>query len=235
MTTALSRRPGPDQLAFPGLPVPPEPVRVRRGARAAAAELAAPPFVVAQPPAPAPCRCTTSQPARAVPRPHGPVKARQPVGELRGPAPTTRQVKTITVQVEQLDGNRWLLRMPRVPAWGQAASNSGQLVAAVRDAFREAQVAAYSEWRSVVYDGEVHSVSRRRPRRTAPMKQRKDIHSATDWLVTTEVDDNGARLWLSPKGLKYAEDRQVVQRVMDKRERMGLARRPDVAPTRRTA
>ncbi len=168
------------------------------------------------------------------PRPHGPVKARQIPGELHGAAQTSRQVREIVLKVQQTHDGRWRITQPRIPEWVAVASNPAQLVVAIRGGFTEAQIAAYSDWRGTAYDGEVVTYRRRRPKRSAPKKIRKDVHPFEAWKLTGEVDMRGIPLWQSPgaKQLTFPEDTQCVRRVMDKREKAGLARRPDrPAPT----
>lgn len=155
-------------------------------------------------------------------RAHGPVRARQ--GELHGP-PTTvaRQVRTVTVRVEQLEGGRWRFTMPRAPGWAMAARTPVEAAGALRSAFTEAQVAAYSDWRGHTYDAAVPVHRRRRAKRSAPSPHRRDVHPPTAWRLA------GDGRWVSPSGLLFPEDTQVVQRVMAKRQAMGLSARPDPA------
>lgn len=216
MSAATRRRPGPGQLVLvlPGLPNPtPRPTR--------------PPTRQRRQPPPA------RPPAGYVaPRPHGPVKARQIPGELHGAAQTPRQVQDILLRVQQTPDGRWRLTQPRVPEWVTVASNAHQLVAGIRSGFTEAQIAAHSQWRGTAYDAEVPTYRRRRPKRSAAKKTRKDVHPFDAWKLTGTCDQRGVPLWQSPgaKQLVYPEDTQVVQRVMDKREKAGYARRPGPAP-----
>lgn len=156
------------------------------------------------------------------PRTHGPTRSRQVSGELHGPADTSRQVRAITVRVEQLPDGRWRLAMPRVPAWAAAASNAAQLAVALRGAFREAQCAAYSDWRGHQYDAEVPMHRRRRNRPGHPPNvDRRDVHPPNAWRLAPDGR------WVSPRGLLYPEDTDVVQKVMRRRHRLGLSPRPD--------
>jgi hypothetical protein len=214
-TSTKCRTPGPGQLVLilPGLPAgQPHQPRVRR-------------------PQPAPERPPVTA-SRPVPRPHGPVKARQIPGELHGAAPTARQVRTMTLNVEQLDGGKWRLTLPRIPAWAAVAATPSQVAVGIRSAFTELQIAAYADWRNTVLDIDVVTYRRRRPKRSAAKKVRKDVHPPEAWRLTGESDARGVPLWQSPgaKQLCYAEDCQVVQRVIAKREKAGLAPRPDLPP-----
>jgi len=123
------------------------------------------------------------------------------------------------VTVDQLGDGRWLLQQPKVPGWATAARHPGELVAALRAAFTEAQVAAYSDWREHVYDGAVPGYRRHRP--ASRSRRRCDVYAPDQWKL---LDDGR---WMSPRGHRYPEDRQVVQRVMRARESLGLAPRPD--------
>lgn len=205
------RFPGPGQLVLvlPGVPNPPKP------ARPPVRQRQTPP----RPPVPA---------GRVTPRPHGPVKARQMPGELYGAAQTSRQVQDILLRFQQTPDGRWRITQPRVPEWIKVASNVHQLAEAVRSGFTEAQIAAHSDWRGVRHDLEVPDYRRRRPKRSAAKKVRKDVYPVDAWKLTGTCDQRGVPLWQSPgaKRLTFAEDCQVVQRVMAKREKAGLARRP---------
>lgn len=213
MTAPRFLRPGPGQLALALAGVPDRPVCAspRRLRAVKAHERAAAP-----PPRPAPPK---------PPRPAPPVRKQHP-GDLHGAGPTSRQVTTITLRVEQMPDGRWRLTQPRVPAWVAVASSAGQLVAEVRRGFVEAQCVAYADWRGTVPDIEVPSVNYdrrngRRPKRSKPNPLRKDTHPPTAWLVLPDGR------WRSPKGHLFAEECQVVQRVMQRRVRFGLAARPD--------
>jgi hypothetical protein len=138
----------------------------------------------------------------------------------------SRQVRIIDVRVEQLDDGRWKVTQPRVPAWGAVVRSPGELAAALRRGFTESQVAAHSQWRGTAYDAAAITYKRNRP--TARSRKRCDVYSADMWLL----DPDRPGVWISPKGFRYPEERQVVQRVMAARKSMGLAERPDpVNPT----
>lgn len=176
---------------------------------------------------PQPRRRVSRIPVRSVPsaprvRGHGPTRARKVPGELQGPAPTSRQVRKIPVLVEQLDGGMWRFTMPRAPGWAAVARNPVEATHALRRAFTEAQVAAYSDWRQTLYDSpEAAGPEFRRSRPKARSARRCDTYHPTEWRL--DVDGR----WVSPRGLRYPESRQVVQRVMAARRQMGLTARPD--------
>ncbi len=213
------RTPGPGQLVLvlPGLPAPAPTAPRQRPAR--------PPVRTATPRPPTPAGYVT-------PRPHGPVKARQMPGELHGAAQTSRQVREILLKFQQTPDGRWRITQPRIPAFVAVASNAAQLVVAIRSGFTEAQVAAYADWQNTAYDADVPTYRRRRPKRSEGKKVRKDVHPFDAWKLTGELDQRGIPLWQSPgaKRLSYPEDCQVVQRVIAKREKAGLARRPELPP-----
>lgn len=200
LRSTRARMPGPGQLVLPGLPAPP--ATPRRGLRSVPTGLTASA-------APAPAR-----PQRTIGlRPQGP-------GELQGPAVARRQIQAITVRVEQLDGGRWRFTQPRVPGWVAVGYRAPDVVGAIRRGFTEAQVAAYSDWRGhrTDYD-DLGAYRRSKPLKRS--KRRCDVYDPAAW----QLCDDGR--WVSPKGLKFSEDRQAVQRVMAARRRMGLTPRPD--------
>lgn len=210
MRTTTRRTPGPGQLVLvlPGIPTRPV-VVVEKSVRQR--QVKPTPLRVA--PAPAPT------PPRARPRP--PVQQHRGPGELIGAAPTSRQVKVMTLRVEQLDGGKWRLTLPRIPAWGAVVATPAQLAVGIRSGFTEMQVAAYSDWKNCRYDLDVPDYRRRRPKRSAPMKNRRDVHAPTKWK---EIPDGR---WVSPSGLLYPADCQVVLRVRRKLFRQGLGLNPD--------
>ncbi len=168
-------------------------------------------------PDPRPVRARQARTSRRpTPRPQSP-------GELQGAAPTSRQVRTLTLTVEHTPDNRYRLTLPKVPAWAAVVSNPQQLTAAFRGAFTEIQIAAYSDWKRVTYDGDVPEARRAqhaRPKRSKPMKNRRDIHPPTEWK---ELADGR---WKSPSGMLYQRDCQVVVRVRQKLFRLGLSLDP---------
>lgn len=149
---------------------------------------------------------------------------RSHTGELHGAAPVPHQVKQITVTIEQLAGGRWRLTQPRVPGWVQAARTASELAIALRQGFTEAQVAAHSDWRMQTYDGS--GPIYHRPARRGRSHRRNDVYDCREWR---RVGDT----WLSPKGHRYPEHTDAVQRVMAARRKMGLPDRPE--PTGDTA
>lgn len=171
----------------------------------------------------------------SAPSAHGPVKARKQVGELHGPADTSRQVRQVVLKVEQLEDGTWRFTSPRMPGWGAAARHAGEVTAVIRRSFTEAQAAAYSQWRGTAYDvstvvpTEAPMYRRSRPR--ARSKRRCDVYDPAAWLLTDQSRQVQGRgdvpLWMSPSGHLYPESTQAVARVMAARESVGLSPRPD--------
>lgn len=151
----------------------------------------------------------------------GPPRAPQHTGpgELRAVPEIPHQVREVLLRVQQLPQGRWLFSQPRHPGWGAAARNPGEVTASIRNAFLEAQIAGHAEWRGHVPD--VNSVSYRRTSPTARGRKRCDVYGPEMW----QLADDGR--WVSPRGLKFPEDRNVVQKVIAARQAMGLPGRPD--------
>lgn len=118
--------------------------------------------------------------------------------------------------MEQLPDNRWKFSLLKAPDAAWVASRPHEVTQAIRSAFTEAQIAAYADWRNTVYDGAVVGYKRHRP--TARSRKRCDVYSADMW----KRDPNDPAIWISPKGLRFPEGRQVVQRVIDQLERDGV-------------
>lgn len=152
-------------------------------------------------------------------RSHGPTRARQTPGELTLVPDVPRQVKRITVVVEQLDNGLLRMSMPKAPGWIVAGKTPVEVVQMLRAAFREATVASYSDWKDTVYDHPAAPQLRRHKPRSRG-KRRSDVYAPDTWMV----DDRG--YWISPGGHRYPESRQVIQRVMAARKAMGLQERP---------
>lgn len=136
-------------------------------------------------------------------------------GELAGPAPTRRQVRSITVIVDAVGPGVLRLSSPATPGWAGEARTPAQLAALVGAAFTESQVSAYALWRGVPY---VHAdgTQYRRPRPSRP-GHRQDVHHPGEWRVAPDgrwVDPGSGRLW--------GVETQVVQRVQARLIALGL-------------
>jgi hypothetical protein len=136
-------------------------------------------------------------------------------GQQLGPAPIRNQVKAITVKIEALPGGL-RISTPTTQGWAAFARNEAQLVAAVRAAFTEAQIAAYAQWRNGTYDL-ADTVSRDDPdplvaaapneiRRPRP-KVRRDQYNPADWVVRSDGR------YQSPSGRSYAPDSTMARRI----------------------
>lgn len=145
-------------------------------------------------------------------------------GQLSGPASSARQVKAITLRVEQPEPG--VLRLSQPFGWvGGLARTPQQLAALVASAFCEAQVNAYSQWQGHVYDGTdpASPPAYRRPR-PAHRGHRVDVHDPREW----RLDGDGK--WIAPgSGRRWRPDSQTVQRVQARRVGMGLSPTPDPA------
>lgn len=130
----------------------------------------------------------------------------------------------ILVMIEPLPSGGYRLSTPYARGWAARVLNPIELAHGVRQAFTEVQVSAYARAHGKVYDldGLTSQVSgdplasgpvsrEQRPRRG------RRSHSPADWKMT----DNGS--WKSPKGRVYGASTQVVQRVLARRQQMGLS------------
>ncbi|MFN2496940.1 MAG: hypothetical protein ABR608_13695, partial [Pseudonocardiaceae bacterium] len=129
---------------------------------------------------------------------------------------------------------------PDAAGWAAAARTPAELARAVTAAFTEADIAAYATRQGRVYDGVGAAVGvdarggqprPSRPNRKPGARRRSDTYDPKDW----RVDDLG-RL-VSPSGSRrYPASSWVAQRVMARRQAMGLSALPgqDGAPQGRT-
>lgn len=150
----------------------------------------------------------------------GPTKQRRQVGELGLVPEVPRQIKKITVTVEQLEGGRLRVTMPAAPGWVGVGRTPIEIVQVLRRAYTEAQVAAHSSWRGTVYDHPAAPQHRRHKPRSRG-KRRSDVFDPSGWCL----DDTGK--WVSPgAGHRFPENTQVVARVKAARKALGLPERP---------
>jgi hypothetical protein len=131
------------------------------------------------------------------------------------------QVQSITVRVDQLPDGRWRLYIPRVEGWGAIVRSPVELASALRNGFQESQLAAHADWRGHAHDANLPTYRRHRP--TARSRKRCDVYHPTMW----KLDPEQPGVWISPKGLRFPEERQAVQNVMKARQALGLPARPD--------
>lgn len=144
-------------------------------------------------------------------------------GELAGPARTARQVRVMDVRVEELAPGTLRLSLPTVaPGWSGVATSLPQLRGLLASAFTEAQVSAHAVWRGHPYLG-VDSDAYRRPLRRR-RGHRADVHDPRDWRVAPDGR------WVAPgagRSRLWDPDSQVVQRVKQRRIRLGLPAVPE--------
>lgn len=141
-------------------------------------------------------------------------------GELAGPAPTRRQVRSVTVIVDAVAPGVLRLSSPATPGWAGEARTPAQLAALVASVFVESQVSAYAMWRGVPYEHE-DGTQYRRPRPSRP-GHRQDVHAPEGWRVLPDGR------WLDPgSGRKWRPDSQVVQNVLKRLIALGLDPTPD--------
>ncbi|MGH9288054.1 MAG: hypothetical protein ACRD0V_07175 [Acidimicrobiales bacterium] len=133
-----------------------------------------------------------------------------------GAAPSPRQVRQVTVRIEQLAPGELRLVLPGVPGWAVVARTQPDLARAVAAAFCEAQIGAYSDWRE--------PAGRRRPARRA--QHRGDVHDPREWRLAADGR------WVSPGGRRYQAQAQVVRRVTSRLVGMGLSATPEPAAER---
>jgi hypothetical protein len=142
-------------------------------------------------------------------------------GQLAGPAPSARQVRSITVRVEQAGDGILRLSSPTTPGWVGVARTPHELARLVASAFVENQVSAHSMWRGQPYEPP-DGTRRRSPR--SPWRQRTDTSDAAEWRVA----EDGR--WIAPgsgRSRFWSPDSPQVQQVMERRMRLGLPAVPE--------
>jgi hypothetical protein len=144
---------------------------------------------------------------------------------LAGPAPTARQVRSVVVQIDSLPGHALKVSLPRLGEWMRVVWSPEQLARAVAEAFREAQCAAYADFRGEVYDQDAPERGRTgRAERRRLGGFRTDTYDPRAWA---RYEDG---TWRSPAGLRYRRESQVVARVIQRRIALGLPPEPSALP-----
>jgi hypothetical protein len=152
------------------------------------------------------------------------------------PAPhgVAHQVRAVTVRVEQLPNGSMRLSTSSARGWAMVARTPNELSRAVREAFTEAQCAAYARWRGERYEldkltepiaGDAMAPPRRPVRRRTNRantgwgrnQERPDQHAIQDWKSLPD-----GRLQ-SPAGLVHRRDSIMGQRVLARAARDGIA------------
>jgi hypothetical protein len=139
----------------------------------------------------------------------------RPQSETYHPENRRSQIRSIQLNVEIMDqGLR--VSLPVAQGWAAFASSPHSLVAAVKAAFTEAEIAAYAQWRNGTYDladtvsrddpdpivaAPPNEISRHRP------KTRRDQYNPADWKV------DGMGRYVSPTGRSYAPDSYMASRI----------------------
>lgn len=150
-------------------------------------------------------------------------------------SPTTpHQVRTLDVRVERLDDGKMRVSTPSARGWAAVANNHAQLADCVRQAFTEAQIAAYARWRGERTEldaltdpvrGDALAPPRarvRRARNPSPIgwgrnQQRPDLADPGEWK---KMPDGR---WESPGGKLYRPETLMVRRVLERRRVAGLS------------
>jgi len=145
-------------------------------------------------------------------------------GELAGPAPAARQVRSITVRVEQAGDGILRLSTPATPGWVGVARTPHELARLVASAFVENQVAAHSAWRGAAYETPGQALYRKP--RPPERGHRPDVHDPAAWRVA------GDGRWIAPgsgRSRLWSPESRVVQQVKARRIRLGLPAVPGQA------
>lgn len=145
---------------------------------------------------------------------------------VHGPAHTRNQVRSVALRVDEIAPGKLRLSSPYARGWTRVVTSQRELAVALAEAFTEVQIATYAAWRGEAYDRDVETpVWRDDPDPlvaaaplVAPVRRegRSDIHDPRDW---TPIGD---KQWRSPGGRVFREDTAAVQRVLDKRRKLGL-------------
>jgi hypothetical protein len=144
-------------------------------------------------------------------------------GSLPGPAAVRNQVRAVTLRVESLPGGLLRVSTPTTPGWAATARTQDEFMRAIRDAFTEAQVAAYAAWRNHEYDlaetvmrDDPDPLVAAAPSRRTRVAVRRDQYDPSAWSVCADGR------WRSPSGRLYRPDSTMVSRVRAARIRVGL-------------
>lgn len=146
-------------------------------------------------------------------------------GQLAGPARSARQVRTVTIQVAEVEPGVLRLSQPVTPGWIGDARNPTELARLVASAFVEAQIAAHATWRGEPYEATDGTLYRRPPRGRSRAPHRSDTYDPREWRV------NADGRWIAPgtgRSRLWSPDSLVVRQVQRRRVAMGLPAVPDM-------
>lgn len=143
------------------------------------------------------------------------------------PIPGTQQgqrVRTITLQVETLDGGGLRLSTPLARGWATVARTQLELARGIEQAYREVACASYARARGRAYD--LDAMTTHVPGDTlAAMPQQRvrgagtRSHRAQRVEAWSKLEDGR---WRSPSGRAYRAESMHVQNVIRKRAERGL-------------
>jgi hypothetical protein len=142
--------------------------------------------------------------------------------EVRGPAATRNQVRSVSVRIDDLGNGKLRISAPTARGWARTVRTRDELVRAVGEAFTEAQLASYARWRGEAYDHDALSdvdetdplVASAPHIRAVVRSGRSDVHSPLDWVP---LEDG---TWRSPAGRVFGGDTDAVRRVKAKRAKL---------------
>jgi hypothetical protein len=141
---------------------------------------------------------------------------------VHGPANTRNQVQSVMVRIDRVDGGKLRISAPAARGWARTVATRDELNRAVGEAFVEAQLASYAQWRGEAYDHDAASdVDNSDPLVAAAARieqhrrtGRSDVHDPREW---TPLPDGS---WRSPAGRVFGADTDAVRRVKAKRARL---------------
>jgi hypothetical protein len=143
-------------------------------------------------------------------------------GGMAGVPLVRNQVREVTIRVEAMPNGALRVSTPQARGWAVVVRTRDELVRAVQQAFTEAQVASYAQWRGESYDLDALtpvdgscSWTAATHTRSFALRRRGDVYNPKDWV---QLEDG---TWRSPGGRVYGADTEVVRRVRAKRRTNG--------------
>jgi hypothetical protein len=147
--------------------------------------------------------------------------------EVPGPAETRNQVTSVHVRIDAQPSGGLRISSPYARGWARHVRTRDELVRAVAEAFREAQIASYARWRGEAYDHDAETdVDNSDPlaaasprvepsrRALAGGRRRTDVHDPREWTPLENGD------WRAPSGRVFRADSDAVRKVRTKLEQL---------------
>ena len=128
-----------------------------------------------------------------------------------------RQIRRVTLEVEAHEDGTYVVTAPGARGWRKQVRTNPEAGAAFHEALVEAQIAAYARAHGQVYDHDAATaVDPDTPSTQVASRVTKHLKGSRVSPGWEEQEDG---TWLSPAGLTFSAETQMVRRVVEARNR----------------